>query len=157
MKIKLDLYNSRGDSVFRNDVDEVILPTPTGPIVILPRHETILTVVETGLIRFRFDNIWAPFIAIKGASIIHRYDSKNEETHIEVFLRELQNVPKQTYDEAYKTMLSCIEEKPKAKTDKEFEIAEEKVLKARGIVDAITFIEKNKEKVTDQYVITRKF
>jgi len=52
-------------SVFDGRADEVILPSTTGQIGILPGHVSLLTAIDTGVMRVREGNGWQA-IALQG-------------------------------------------------------------------------------------------
>lgn len=52
-------------SVFDGNADEVILPSTTGQLGILPGHVSLLTALDTGVLRLREGNGWKA-IALQG-------------------------------------------------------------------------------------------
>ena len=52
-------------NVFDGQADEVILPSPTGQLGVLPRHVSLLTALRVGVLRMRDGNQWTA-IALMG-------------------------------------------------------------------------------------------
>jgi F-type H+-transporting ATPase subunit epsilon len=57
-------------------VEELILPTITGKLGILPNHAPLLTVVEVGLIRFRCEGSWITISVKEGFAYIESSKEK---------------------------------------------------------------------------------
>ena len=53
-------------SVFDGTTEEVILPSTTGQVGILPGHVTMLAALETGVMRLRDGNGWASIALLGG-------------------------------------------------------------------------------------------
>ncbi len=53
-------------SVFDGTTDEVILPSTTGQVGILPGHVTMLAALETGVMRLRDGNGWTSIALLGG-------------------------------------------------------------------------------------------
>jgi len=52
--------------------DEVVLPGLTGQIGILEGHASLITALDTGLLRIKLDNKWTPIILCGGLAEIDR-------------------------------------------------------------------------------------
>jgi F-type H+-transporting ATPase subunit epsilon len=52
--------------------DEVVLPGLTGKIGILDGHASLITALDTGLLRIKLDNKWTPIILCGGLAEIDR-------------------------------------------------------------------------------------
>ena len=50
--------------------DEIILPGLTGQVGILEGHATLITALDTGLLRIKLDNSWTPIILCGGLAEI---------------------------------------------------------------------------------------
>ena len=50
--------------------DEIILPGLTGQVGILAGHATLITALDTGLLRIKFDNSWTPILLCGGLAEI---------------------------------------------------------------------------------------
>lgn len=53
-------------------VDEVVLPGVTGQIGVLDGHATLITALDTGLLRIKLDQKWTPIILCGGLAEIDR-------------------------------------------------------------------------------------
>ena len=53
-------------SVFDGSADEVILPSTTGQVGILPGHVTMLAALDTGVMRLRDGNSWSAIALLGG-------------------------------------------------------------------------------------------
>jgi len=52
--------------------DEVVLPGLTGQIGVLDGHASLITALDTGLLRIKFDDKWTPIILCGGLAEIDR-------------------------------------------------------------------------------------
>ena len=52
--------------------DEVVLPGVTGQVGILNGHATLITALDTGLLRIKLENKWTPIILCGGLAEIDR-------------------------------------------------------------------------------------
>ena len=52
--------------------DEVVLPGLTGKIGVLDDHASLITALDTGLLRIKLDNKWTPIILCGGLAEIDR-------------------------------------------------------------------------------------
>ena len=52
--------------------DEIILPGLTGQVGVLEDHATLITALDTGLLRIKLDNSWTPIILCGGLAEIDR-------------------------------------------------------------------------------------
>jgi F-type H+-transporting ATPase subunit epsilon len=139
MKLKVSVMTPDGIVLKRDDVDEVVLPTSTGQIGILPNHASLVTGIEIGVLRIRVDDAWAPFIAFGGAAAI----GKN---NLQILLTTIEEVPSLEIEEA-KTQLSFFrDEAKKAITSKEKLTAHQNLKKSLATFQAINFINSTKQK-----------
>jgi F-type H+-transporting ATPase subunit epsilon len=51
-------------------VNEVVLPTTTGELGILPNHVRLLTALDIGVLRLKVDNSWVPIVILDGIAEI---------------------------------------------------------------------------------------
>jgi len=51
-------------------VDQIILPTTTGPIGILSGHASLITALEIGVLRYQKDKDWSAILTLGGGAII---------------------------------------------------------------------------------------
>lgn len=61
-------------SVFDGTADEVILPCTTGQVGILPGHITLLTALETGVMRLRAGGEWTTIALLGGFAEVEADD-----------------------------------------------------------------------------------
>ena len=52
--------------------DEVVLPGLTGQVGVLDGHASLITALDTGLLRIKLDNKWTPIILCGGLAEIDR-------------------------------------------------------------------------------------
>jgi F-type H+-transporting ATPase subunit epsilon len=50
--------------------DEIILPSLTGQVGVLENHATLITALDTGLLRIKLDEAWTPIILYGGLAEI---------------------------------------------------------------------------------------
>jgi F-type H+-transporting ATPase subunit epsilon len=86
MKLQVRILTPDGIIMKRDDIDEVILPTSTGQIAILPQHAALITALEIGLLRIRVENDWTLFIGYGGNATV----GKN---YVQILLSTIENVP----------------------------------------------------------------
>jgi len=139
MKLNISILTPDGIVLKRDDVNEVILPTSTGQIGILPNHASLVTGIEIGVLRIRFDDAWAPFLAFGGAATV----SKN---NVQVLLTTIEEVPDIDTEEAKAQLSFSRDQAKKATTAKEKLTAQQNLKKALATFQAITFINSAKQK-----------
>jgi F-type H+-transporting ATPase subunit epsilon len=91
------------DCIFRNEeVDELILPTSTGQIGVLPNHAPLISALDIGPILFRRQSTWDALALIGGFSLVQENQvtilvneavsaSSVDETEAEKILEEATN------------------------------------------------------------------
>ena len=57
---------SLANNIERKNIDTIVLPSKKGQINILKKHINLITILNSGLLRFRINNIWNSFILYKG-------------------------------------------------------------------------------------------
>nr|YP_009550792.1 ATP synthase CF1 subunit epsilon [Eustigmatophyceae sp. Mont 10/10-1w]QAA11725.1 ATP synthase CF1 subunit epsilon [Eustigmatophyceae sp. Mont 10/10-1w] len=57
-------------------VKEVVLPTTTGELGILPNHIRMLTALDIGVLRVKVDNNWVPIVILDGIAEIKNNNLK---------------------------------------------------------------------------------
>lgn len=133
MKLNVRVLTPDGVLFDRNDVDEVIVPTSTGQIGILPYHAPLLTGIEIGVLRMRVENNWVPFISLGGtASVISN--------SIQIMLTMIEEIPDITLETALEELETCRKELENTKTKKEKLGAEQNYQKAYAKVQGISFL-----------------
>jgi len=137
MKLNVRILTPDGVMFDRNDVDEVILPTSTGQIGILPQHAPLLTGIVIGVLRMRVENSWAPFIALGGTASIAN-------NTIQIMLTMIEDIPTLSLEEATQELELCRKELENTKTKKEKLGAEQIYQKAYARVQGISFMNSTK-------------
>nr|YP_009590646.1 ATP synthase CF1 epsilon subunit [Lophocereus schottii]AVY52186.1 ATP synthase CF1 epsilon subunit [Lophocereus schottii] len=56
--------------VYNSEVKEIILPTNSGQIGVLPNHAPIATAVDIGILRIRLNDQWLTIVMMGGFAII---------------------------------------------------------------------------------------
>mmetsp|Transcript_7952 Transcript_7952/g.27068 ORF Transcript_7952/g.27068 Transcript_7952/m.27068 type:complete len:139 (+) Transcript_7952:1035-1451(+) len=133
MKLKVRILTPDGIMFDRDDVDEVILPTSTGQIGILPQHTNLLTGLIIGVLRMRIDETWIPFISLGGTASI-------ADNSIQIMLTMVEEISTLTIEEATKELDSCRKELENTQTKKEKLGAEQNYQKAYARVQGIIFM-----------------
>jgi F-type H+-transporting ATPase subunit epsilon len=139
MKLKVSILTPDGIVLKRDDIDEVILPTSTGQIGILPNHASLVTGIEIGVLRLRVEDAWSPFIAFGGVAAV----GKNV---LQVLLTTIEEVPSLEIEEAKNQLSIFRDEAKKAITPKEKLTAYQNLKKSLATFQAINFINSIKQK-----------
>lgn len=66
-------------------VKEVILPTTTGELGILPNHSELITALDIGVLRVKADANWLPIVILDGVAEV----KKNE---LKIFVRQAEEL-----------------------------------------------------------------
>lgn len=74
--------------VMDSSVEEIILPTTTGQIGILPSHANLITALELGVFRFREGNKWKALVTTPGTATVR-------DDVVEVLVSRVEEVQKQ--------------------------------------------------------------
>nr|YP_011006177.1 ATP synthase CF1, subunit epsilon [Dictyotopsis propagulifera]WAM63181.1 ATP synthase CF1, subunit epsilon [Dictyotopsis propagulifera] len=82
--------------IWETKADEILLPSTTGPLTVLPGHINILTGLAPGLLRVRIDSGWKPILISSGAAQIITTDS----TNVEVGIMEVEEIEQQNFKAA---------------------------------------------------------
>lgn len=133
MKLTVRVLTPDGVIFDRNDVDEIIIPTSTGQIGILPQHAPLLTGVVIGVLRIRIDNLWTPFIALGGTASVAN-------NSIQIMLTMIEEIPNINLEEALSQLDLCKKELESTTTTKEKLGAKQNYEKAYARVQGISFI-----------------
>jgi len=75
-----------------SSVDEVVLPGLTGQVGVLDGHASLLTMLDTGLLRIKLNGTWTPFLLFGGVAQIKNDQivvlAKDVEEFIDLELRK---------------------------------------------------------------------
>src|SRR3989344_615535 len=110
-------------TVFKDDVDEVIVPTPNGEIAILPNHINLLTTIAPGALIAKKGSNTHP-IAITGGFI---EVNNNKVSILADYAIRAQDIEVARAEEAKKRAEIAMQEKT---TDKDFRVAQGELLKS---------------------------
>jgi len=91
--------------------DEVILPGLTGLVGVLEGHATLVTALDTGLLRIRLDEKWTPIILCGGLAEIDR-------NRVTVLVNEVEEFIEVEFNEATKELERTTLEVEKAEEGK---------------------------------------
>ena len=76
--------------------EEVLLPSITGPLTVLPGHINVLTGLAPGLLRVKVDSQWKPILISSGAAQIRTAKS----TNIQVGIMEVEEIKEENFQQA---------------------------------------------------------
>lgn len=113
--------------------DEIILPGLTGQVGVLAGHAALITALDTGLLRIKFDEKWMPIILYGGLAEI----DKNQVTVLVNDVEELTDVELgQATNELEKATIAL----ENAETSKDRLDASEEVKKATARLQAVNYL-----------------
>lgn len=92
MVLKINIYTLEKQFCSNKTIAEVILPTTTGQIGILPGHAPLITTVETGLLKMKLENKWTLFL-LNGEGIAQVSENK-----VKVLISKLEELLKSDLD-----------------------------------------------------------
>ena len=67
------------------NVKEVILPTTTGELGILPNHSELITALDIGVIRVKADSKWLPIVILDGVAEVKK-------NRLKIFVRQAEEL-----------------------------------------------------------------
>ena len=113
--------------------DEVVLPGVTGQIGVLDGHASLITALDTGLLRIKLDQKWTPIILCGGLAEVDR----NQVTVLVNDVEEIISLDLNEVNEKLKVAKLDVEnaETSKAKLDASIELK-----KATARVEAINYL-----------------
>lgn len=82
--------------LWETKAEEILLPSTTGPLIILPGHINILTGLAPGLLRVKLESRWKPLLISSGAAQILTTTS----TTVEVGIMEVEEIKQENFKEA---------------------------------------------------------
>ena len=115
--------------------NEVILPGLTGQVGVLEGHATLITALETGLMRIKLEEAWTPIILCGGLAEIDR----NRVTVLANSVEEFTNVNLREATKELEELTSALE---KAEDSKDILEASEELKKASARVTGIKYLSK---------------
>ena len=115
--------------------DEIILPGLTGQVGILAGHATLITALDTGLLRIKFDNSWTPILLCGGLAEI----DQNRITVLVNGVEEFNDVELASATKEVEKATLAIEE---ATTSKDRLDAVDELKKANARLEGINYLSK---------------
>ena len=115
--------------------NEVVLPGLTGQVGVLEGHATLITALETGLMRIKLEEAWTPIILCGGLAEIDR----NRVTVLANSVEEFTNVNLREATKELEELTSALE---KAEDSKDILEASEELKKASARVTGIKYLSK---------------
>lgn len=112
---------------------EIILPGLTGQIGILENHASLITGLETGLLRIKLDGKWTPILLCGGIAEI-------EKNNITVLVNSIEEITKVNLDEGKKKLEAATLAVEKAETSKARLDAYVELKKAAARLEAMNFL-----------------
>lgn len=82
--------------IWETIAEEILLPSITGPLIVLPGHINILTGLAPGLLRVKVDSRWKPLLVSSGAAQILTSSS----TNVQVGIMEVEEIKQENFKEA---------------------------------------------------------
>nr|YP_010478561.1 ATP synthase CF1 subunit epsilon [Chlorobotrys sp.]UVI60866.1 ATP synthase CF1 subunit epsilon [Chlorobotrys sp.] len=120
-------------------VKEVVLPTTTGELGILPNHTHLLTAVDIGVLRVKAENNWIPIVILDGIAEIR-------DNNLRIIVRQIEELPDIQFnvEQAKKDLDQGIEALAKSTTQKEKLLNTINFKKALARYQALTFDKSNR-------------
>lgn len=113
--------------------DEVVLPGVTGQIGVLDGHASLITALDTGLLRIKLDQKWTPIILCGGLAEIDR----NQVTVLVNDVEELISLELDQVTEQLKKATSAVQDAETSKARLEATID---LKKAAARLEAVTYL-----------------
>lgn len=95
MSINIRIVTPTG-FLWETKAEEILLPSTTGPLTVLPGHINILTGLSPGLLRVKVDSRWKPILISSGAAQILTSDL----TNVDVGIMEVEEIKQENFKEA---------------------------------------------------------
>ena len=95
--------------VWETPAEEVVLPSKTGQLGILPNHAPLITALDIGVLRVKIDQAWKLLVTFGG--VAHVVDNK-----VSVLISGSEEVLKEDYEESLQFMKEAAESLRNAQT-----------------------------------------
>ena len=95
MNINIRIVTPTG-FLWETNAEEVLLPSITGPLIVLPGHINVLTGLAPGLLRVKVNSQWKPILISSGAAQIRTLKS----TNIQVGIMEVEEIKQENFQQA---------------------------------------------------------
>ena len=119
--------------VWNTSADEVVLPSTSGQIGILPNHAPLITTLEIGVLRLKFEGNWKPIIVLGGFAEI-------EDDEIIILVNGVEEIISSDLGEVKSAVEKASENLSNAQTDKEKIEGSQNLKKAAARLQAISFL-----------------
>jgi len=113
--------------------DEVVLPGVTGQIGVLDGHASLITALDTGLLRIKLDNKWTPIILCGGLAEVDR-------NQVTVLVNDVEEIVALDLNEVNEKLKVAKLEVENAETSKVRLDAILELKKAAARVEALTYL-----------------
>ena len=116
--------------------DEVVLPGLTGQVGVLDGHATLITALDTGLLRIKLENKWTPIILCGGLAEI-------DENRVTVLVNDVEEIVAVELSEATAELEQATLAVENAETSKAILDTTMDLKKATAKVEALNYVNKN--------------
>ena len=113
--------------------DEVVLPGLTGQIGVLDGHASLITALDTGLLRIKLDNKWTPIILCGGLAEI-------DQNRVTVLVNDVEELITLELNEVTKELEKATLAVENAETSKSILDASLELKKATARVEAVNYL-----------------
>jgi F-type H+-transporting ATPase subunit epsilon len=119
-------------------VKEVVLPTTTGELGILPNHSRLLTALDIGVLRVKAENNWVPIVILDGIAEI-------KDNNLKIIVRQVEELQdlKMDLDQAKKELDQIIETLSKSSKQNEKLLNTINLKRALARYQALSFAQSN--------------
>jgi F-type H+-transporting ATPase subunit epsilon len=119
-------------------VKEVVLPTTTGELGILPNHSRLLTALDIGVLRVKAETSWVPIVILDGIAEI-------KDNNLKIIVRQMEELSdiKSSVEEAKKELDQMIETLAKSNKQNEKLLNTINLKRALARFQALSFAESN--------------
>tara|TARA_B110000908_G_scaffold26316_1_gene30518 strand:- start:204 stop:611 length:408 start_codon:yes stop_codon:yes gene_type:complete len=116
--------------------DEVVLPGLTGQVGVLNGHATLITALDTGLLRIKLENKWTPIILCGGLAEI-------DENRVTVLVNDVEEIGSVELSEATAELEQATLAVENAETSKAILDTTMNLKKATAKVEALNYVNKS--------------
>lgn len=116
--------------------DEIVLPGLTGQVGVLNGHATLITALDTGLLRIKLENKWTPIILCGGLAEI-------DENRVTVLVNDVEEIGSVKLNQATNELEKAILAVENAETSKALLDTTINLKKATAKVEALNYLNKN--------------
>jgi F-type H+-transporting ATPase subunit epsilon len=119
-------------------VKEIVLPTTTGELGILPNHSRLLTALDIGVLRVKAESSWVPIVILDGIAEI-------KDNNLKIIVRQIEELSdiNSTVEDAKKELDQMIETLSKSSKQNEKLLNTINLKRALARFQALSFAEQN--------------